>query len=617
MLRCEFMFLNRSETKPYLRENLQLTELHYWENVLVGHPADRKTTQLKRSSNPMRKISMRLIVLCLALPMFLATAEKPHRAVSNGPLVHLANGSLRGKLQGNTAVFEGIPFAKAPVGALRWREPQPVAAWTGIRDATKPSQPCMQREEGTDGFIAPLAETYGAAFTRQVVDPSEDCLYLNVWTPQLRASANLPVMVWLHGGSNRIGSGAEDGYDGTSLAAHGVIVVTLNYRLGVMGFFSHPELTAESPHHSSGNYGLLDQIAALQWVQQNIAQFGGDPGNVTLFGESAGAIDATVLMTTPLTTNLFRRVIAESGPALGFGTKSSVAEMEPLETAVGQEAGGQPGSQLEVLRKLTPAQISEIEDRLIASKFKGYDANAAVIDGWVLTQSPGRAFVSGKIQQVDLLAGINAREFSAFRVVAAVAAKKSLQPANKPKPAEVLKLFADAARPLYGNWTNLVVATYLTKILLHGAPAFDQASNDIVATCPIGAEAALTMSTGRRAFVYRFDRSVPGKGESELGAFHSLEIPYVFGTFQSRSFSWLPFTSTDHRLSQTVQSYWTNFAKTGDPNGPGLPQWVAWRADQEPYISFSQTGDAVPQQHLSPIYCHLSPDRLKGQLANY
>lgn len=559
---------------------------------------------------------MRLVCLALALPVLLSPAERPKQAPPKGPVVHIVSGTLSGTLEGNIAVFQGISFASPPVGPLRWREPQPVAAWTGTRDATKPGHPCMQNLAGTDNFIAPLAAAYGAEFTRQPVEPSEDCLYLNVWTPRLQPGAQLPVMVWLHGGSNRVGSGSEVGYDGKVLASYGVVVVTVNYRLGAMGFFAHPELTAESQHHSSGNYGLLDQIAALQWVQQNIAQFGGDPGNVTLFGESAGSIDATTLMTSPLTKNLFRRVIAESGPAFGLGSERTVAQMEPLGVAVGKEAGAQPGSQLEALRKLPAEQIRQIEDRLIASQFKGYDPNASVVDGWLLPQSPAKAFATGKTQPVDLLAGLNAREFSAFRVGAASLAKNLPQPAAKPPASEQLKQFADVARPLYGNWTNLAVATYSAQILVRGAPALDQATNDIMVACPVGAEAALTTSAGRRAYVYRFDRSVPGKGEAELGAFHSLELPYVFSTYQARGFRWLPFTETDYKLGPIVQSYWTNFAKTGDPNGTGLPHWDVWNPGQEPYLSFSQSGDAVPQRHFSPMFCHLSPDRLKELLGN-
>jgi para-nitrobenzyl esterase len=560
---------------------------------------------------------MRSTGLCLIFSVLAAPAEKLPVVASTGPVVHLASGELRGKLQDNIAVFLGIPFASPPVGSLRWRPPQPVGAWIGIRDSTKPSHPCIQPVAGDDTFLEPLAAAYGAKYTRQPVDPSEDCLYLNVWSAQLQPAAHLPVMVWVHGGSNVTGNGAESGYDGSSLASRGVVVVTINYRLGAMGFLAHPELTAESPHHSSGNYGLLDQIAALEWVQQSIAQFGGDPANVTLFGESAGSIDALTLMASPLTTHLFRRVIAESGPVFGLGPAQNLTRMHALGAAIGKEAGGQAGAQLEVLRQLPANKVVEIEGRLISSQFKGYDPNAAIVDGWVLPQSPAKAFASGTIQRVNLLVGANAREFSAFRVAAAAAAKNSPQPPNKASFSDQIKVFADTARPLYGSWTDVTVATYMGSILLHGDAGLDQASNDILGACPSGAEAALTTSAGQRAFVYRFDRSVPGRGQSTLGAFHSLEIPYVFGTLKSRSFTWLPFDSTDQKLSQIMQSYWTNFAKSGDPNGPDIPKWVAWNAGQEPYMAFSQSGEAVPQQHFSPVYCHLSPDRLKRQLANY
>jgi Carboxylesterase family/AMP-binding enzyme/AMP-binding enzyme C-terminal domain len=251
---------------------------------------------------PNKRVLMRFSSLCLALPLLLTPSGNPQHAASKEPVVHLASGALQGEGNGQIAVFRGIPFAAPPVGQLRWREPQPVAPWSGTLDANKPSHPCMQNLQGVDNFVQPLAETYGVAYASQQLDPSEDCLYLNIWTPQLQPDARLPVMVWLHGGSNRVGSGGEPGYDGASLASRGVIVVTVNYRLGIIGFFTHPELTAESPHHSSGNYGLLDQIAALRWVQKNINQFGGDPGNVTVFGESAGSVDATTLMTSPLTS---------------------------------------------------------------------------------------------------------------------------------------------------------------------------------------------------------------------------------------------------------------------------------------------------------------------------
>jgi len=286
-----------------------------------------------------------------------------------------------------------------------------------------------------------------------------------------------------------------------------------------------------------------------------------------------------------------------------------------LGVAVGKEAGAQPGLQLAILRKLPAAQVAQIEARLIASRFKGFDPNASVVDGWALPQSPARAFASGTLEKVDLLAGVNAREFSAFRIGAEAAQKLSGQPARKPGVGEQMKQFADATRPLYGGWTDLTVATYMSRILIHGAPAVDQATNDIVMACPVGAEAALVTSAGQRAFVYRFERAVPGAGESALGSFHALELTYVFGTFQAQSFSWLPFTPTDHKLSGVMQTYWTNFAKSGDPNGPGLPHWARWRTDREPYMIFGNNGDSVPQEHFSPIFCHLSPDRLKKQLS--
>jgi para-nitrobenzyl esterase len=565
-----------------------------------------------------RTSSLRILILCLAAPMLLAWGGKPQHAAPTGPVVTIASGMLQGTQRGGIAVFEGVPFAAPPIGPLRWREPQPVAPWPGVRNAIAPSHPCIQNVAGTDNFLAPLAAAYGVTLNRQTLDPSEDCLYLNIWTPRLQPDAHLPVMVWLHGGSNRVGSGSESGYDGSVLASHGVVVVTINYRLGAMGFFSHPELTAESPHHSSGNYGLLDQIAALKWVQQNIAAFGGDGTNVTLFGESAGSIDATTLMTSPLTTGLFRRVIAESGTAFGLGRERSVTEMEPLGLAVGKDApGGKSGSQLQTLRSLPAAQVADIENRLIASQFKGYDPNASIVDGWVLWESPAKAFATGKIQPVDLLAGVNAREFSAFRVGAEDAARKSAVAIPKPRFSDQLKQFADLARPLYGSWTDLAVATYTGRIMVHGNPAVDQASNDILGACPVGAEAALATSAGRHAYIYRFDRSVPGKGESELGAFHSLELPYIFGTFQTREFAWLPFNATDRKLAEMMQSYWTNFAKNGDPNGQGLARWTPWNTSKEPFLVFSESGDANPQQNFSPIYCHLSPDRLKKQLADY
>jgi para-nitrobenzyl esterase len=557
---------------------------------------------------------MRLLPLVFALPFLFPWGNALPRHSNAGPIVHVGTGQLQGRRSGSTTIFEGIPFAAPPVGALRWREPQPTASWPGVRDATKPGSACVQNDTGLDRFVSPLAATYGVTYAGQKVASSEDCLYLNVWIPNWPARG-LPVMVWMHGGSNTAGSGAQTTYDGISLASHGVILVTINYRLGVMGFFSHPEISKESGHRCSGNYGLLDQLAALRWVRQNIAQFGGNPENITLFGESAGAIDAGVLMISPLSSGLFRRAILESGPPFGLGSARTLAEAEAVGTAVGKAAPGKSKSALENLRNLPAGEVVKLAATIVGSQFKGFDPNSPIVDGWLLPQTPARAFASGRIQNVDLLIGLNGRELSAFRVAAAMALKQTGQPVKSNGGAsDALKNLANTTRPLYGGWTNSAIAVYLSKAMIHRDAAIDQATNDMMMACPIGAISALVHAAGQRAFVYRFDRSIPGKGENELGAFHGLEIPYVFDAFEDRGWRWLPFSETDHKLSRLMQNYWTNFAKTGDPNSAGLPTWSAWTGGGEPYLAFNENGDAIPQHDFSPIFCHLSADRLRRQL---
>ena len=528
---------------------------------------------------------MRAMLLAVLVPLLLAAAAPPEPAF----LVQLSSGSLRGAFHETMAVFKGIPYAAPPVGELRWREPQPLAPWPGVRDATRPGSACVQNPKGLASFLSPLAAAYGAQYQSDPVASSEDCLYLNVRVPQWPPQRGLPVMVWLHGGSNLLGSGSQSAYDGASLVAHGVILVTVNYRLGVMGFFSHPELTAASPHHSSGNYALLDQLAALEWVRNNIRQFGGDPGNVTLFGESAGAIDVGMLLASPLSTGLFERAISESGPPFGLGSPPNLAQAEAVGAAVGS---------LATLRKLPATDVVRLANH----------PNSAVIDGWVLPRAPAAAYAAGMIQKVDVMVGLNGRELSAFRVASAAQAKPS------GGAVDGIKKLADTARPLYGGWTDTAVALYAGRALFHSDEAIDQASNDMLMACPLGAVAALTTASGQRAFLYRFDRSIPGKGEAELGAFHSLELPFVFGAFADPAWSWLPFTDVDRSLSGIVETYWTNFARSGDPNSPGLPRWSAWVDGDEPYLEFDKNGKAVPQRSFSPPFCRLAPQPLKQRL---
>jgi para-nitrobenzyl esterase len=528
---------------------------------------------------------------------------------SGEPMVQISAGSLRGAKVGSAVAFRGIPYARPPVGELRWQPPQPAPAWQGVRDALQPGSACTQRTSGLIPFFSPMAEAYGSAFDQPSVKSSEDCLYLDVWAPEWPVKLPLPVMVWLHGGSNTVGSGTQSTYDGVSLTRHGVLLVTLNYRLGVMGFFSHPELTAESPHHSSGNYGLLDQLAALNWVRQNIAQFGGDPDNVTLFGESAGAIDATRLMTSPLAAGLFKRVISESGPAFEAG--QTLSQAEAFGSAVGALAPGDAQSALAKLRALPASELETLVAK--AKEHSPTDITAATADGWVLPISPQQAFLKGAIQKVDLLIGLNARELSAFRLAAAAAAKASGASTSTAESGG-LKRFTDSARPYFGSWTGPAIAVYFGRILLDKNAGLDGAANDLIGSCPVGAIASLTHAAGQTVFVYRFDRSIPGKGAATLGAFHSLEVPYVFGSLHDKEWQWLPATADDESLSALLQTYWTNFAKAGNPNASGLPNWPVWSDDKKEFLLVNQDASVTAQRNFAPLFSSLEANQLKQSL---
>lgn len=528
-------------------------------------------------------------------------------ASASEPLVQIDAGMLRGNRVGSAFAFRGIPYARPPMGELRWQPPEPPQPWQGVRDAVQPGTACTQRTSGLGPFFAPMAQAYGTTFEQPSVKSSEDCLYLDVWVPEWPVKRALPVMVWLHGGSNTLGSGTQSTYAGVSLTRHGVLLVTLNYRLGAMGFFSHPELTAESAHHSSGNYGLLDQLAALNWVKQNIAQFGGDPDNVTLFGESAGAIDAARLMASPLAAGLFKRVISESGPA--FESGQTLPQAEAFGNAVSALAPG--NAQSTPLQRLRALPASEVEALVVRAKeHLPTDITAATADGWVLQMSPQQAFLTGSIQKVDLLIGLNGRELSAFRLAAAAAAKSS-GTANSVAESGGLKRFTEAARPYFASWTNPAIAIYFARILLEKNAGLDGAANDLIVACPVGAMASLTNAAGQHVFVYRFDRAIPGKGEAELGAFHSLEVPYVFGSLQDREWRWLPSTADDALLSELLQTYWTNFAKTGNPNASGLPNWPAWNDQAKEFLVVNRDASVTAQRNFPPLFSSLGASELK------
>jgi para-nitrobenzyl esterase len=342
-------------------------------------------------------------------------------------------------------------------------------------------------------------------------------------------------------------------------------------------------------------------------VKQNIAQFGGDPNNVTLFGESAGAIDAARLVSSPLAAGLFKRVISESGPA--FESGQTLSQAEAFGSAVSALAPG--NAQSTPLEKLRALPAGEVE--VLVAKAKEHfptEITAATADSWVLPMSPQQAYLSGSIQKVDLLIGLNGRELSAFRLAAAAAAKSSRGPSSVAESGG-LKKFTDAARPYFGSWTNPAIAIYFGRILLNKNAGLDWAANDLIGACPVGAMASLSMASGQHVFVYRFDRSIPGKGEAELGAFHSLEVPYVFGSLRDREWQWLPSTADDASLSSLLQTYWTNFAKTGNPNASGLPNWPAWRDAEKEFLVVKKDASVTAQRNFSPLFSSLGADELK------
>jgi para-nitrobenzyl esterase len=408
---------------------------------------------------------------------FVASASVLAQAPANGPVVSIIGGEVRGLLlrRPDGAAFLGLPFAGPPVGDLRWREPAPVKPWSGIREASDFGPSCAQIDAGWNHDAA----TRG----------SEDCLYLNVWTPEWPVSSPKAVMVWLHGGAN-MGGTASFGYHGTALARHDVIVVTVNYRLGIFGFLAHPELAAESAHRASGNCGLLDQIAALRWVHENIAKFGGDPGRVTLFGQSAGAQDTGLLMTSPLSKGLFQRAIAESGTVLVRGPVMRVrAQAEQAGKDYAAKLHAPAGREIAYLRGLPAAEL------LAASPPYGSPDENPTVDGWVLPVQPAEVFASGNEHRVDFIVGSNAIEFPFHGDVEAV----------KQEMTKVLGDAAPRAFSLYGLDEKADPVSYVPY-----GDARAQWSTDLGFRCPAISIALQHHAAGNRVYQYEF--SLPAMG---------------------------------------------------------------------------------------------------------
>ncbi|HVU33858.1 MAG TPA: carboxylesterase family protein, partial [Opitutaceae bacterium] len=455
----------------------------------------------------------------------------------------IADGVLEGTIStdGQVRSFKGVPYAAPPVGALRWRPPQPVAPWAGIRDATRFGPRPMQ----------------GRIFSDMVFHdpgPSEDCLYLNLWIPETAPARKLPVMVWIFGGGFVAGSTSEARQDGSALCRHGVIVVSLNYRLGVFGFLALPGLTKDSGHDASGNYGLMDQIAALRWVQRNIAAFGGDPDNVTIFGESAGAISVSALVASPLARGLFQKAIGESG---GY-----FRDLEPLHSLGEAEAVGTKFVQAAFNTTSLSALRAVPARRLLDASLKQPRPSfTREIDGYVLPEDTRAIFAAGTQAHVPLLAGWNRDEGN-------------------------WRGYFGRRRPTLANYTSIARKRFGTDAddflrLYHATTDAEarRAAADYQGDTFIAYRTWQWVDWQRRTggapvYRYEFDQTLPvTRPGAEAVAPHASDIEYVFQMLSSRRLPWRP---DDRRVSDLMATYWTNFAKTGNPNGPGLPEWPVY-----------------------------------------
>jgi para-nitrobenzyl esterase len=429
----------------------------------------------------------------------------------------------------NVTVYKGIPYAAAPVGDLRWRAPKPAPAWSGIRKAGRFGATCMQ---------TPYPE--GSPYRTDPEPVSEDCLYLNVWSGAKSPKDARPVMVWIHGGSFVKGSGSNPDYDGEALARKGMVVVTINYRLGLFGFFAHPELTKESDGKSSGNYGILDQIAALEWVQKNIAAFGGDPGRVTIFGESAGSWSVNLLIASPLAKGLFHQAIGQSS-----------ANFAPLPRLAGAEETG-----LRAAKSIGAETIAALRARSSAELLNATGPYAQPnVDGWLLPDQVFAIFSAGKQNDVPTMIGWNADEGSAFTPATLTAVAFQAQTKRR------FRDFADEYLRIYPAGSDE-----------QARASFAAAMRDQSMGWEMRTWARLQAKTGKlKVFLYYFSRVPTSSFGSQFGAYHGAEIQYVFDNLRNS-----PVDGPDRKLAKTISKYWANFALHGDPNGSVLPRWQSY-----------------------------------------
>lgn len=472
-------------------------------------------------------------------------------------VIQTVNGPVRGKIENGAGVFLGIPYAAPPVGDLRWKPPQAAASWKQVKEAAAFSPACPQPRQDKGSF-------------------SEDCLYLNVWTEAKKPDVRMPVMVWIHGGGFNFGSTSLREYNGRNLAKKGVVVVTLNYRLGPLGFLVHPLLSKESAYKTSGNYALLDQIAALQWVQKNIAAFGGDPGNVTLFGQSAGSRSVSLLMISPLSKGLFHRAIAESGgPIIGSEYLNPVfnGDMENV-SKMGQKLAAKLGCDgaedvLAAMRARSAQDIITAADCRTGLFDEGLFF-APVFDGRVLPKNPLTAYSEGRQHDVPIIMGSTANEGTFYLI------------GEKDLTVEKYKAFLTSRFAGNAGKAFDMFPAYKSEDV---APAIDRFITVAVNAQPARFVAQSMERMKSRGYLYHFTRRPDTELVRKMGAHHGVDLAYVFGNM-SRSEG---YNDTDMKLSEKVMGYWVNFAKTGNPNGKGLPHWPAYDSKSDLSLEFSDT----------------------------
>jgi len=507
-----------------------------------------------------------LVLVVLALLAGPVLAEEEEKKPPLRPGVLIDSGVIGGEFVGkdrDVHVFRGIPYAAPPVGDLRWRPPAPVGPWEAFRNCVR------------FGPAAPQPGGFGRA-GGHTGNQSEDCLYLNVWAPADPGEGKLPVMVWIHGGGMVIGAGSLPFYDGESFARRGVVLVTINYRLGPFGFFGHPALSAESEENVSGNYGLLDQIAALQWVKRNAAAFGGDPGCVTIFGESAGAVSVCCLMTSPLAKGLFHRAIAQSGTTTAVrtrlrGGKADADTLEARGTALAAALGVAGADDVAAALRALPTEKILADARPEPVSFKKERKYFPVVDGHVLPAAPSAVWARGGQHDVPVMIGANAHDGGIFAdmlpVRQVVGYRWLVRRILKEEANDVLDAFPVATA---ADVRNAVRDIMTVSAFVAPARRFARAMEKVTSPC----------------WLYHFSRVSPLAAQSGAGAAHGFEIPYVFGNL----YPWLGTTEEDARLSRAMQDCWIRFAKAGDPNAEGPVKWPAYTTENDTHADF---GDGI------------------------